>query len=125
MTKINFTNNLKLILKELNEKPLSVRAIQKKLPEINKSVIYRTVNKLINNGEISEIISSDGEIMYELRNDHHHHIICKICNKTFCIELPTYLSDSINKFEEEISNNFSRIVHRIDFFMECSECIKI
>lgn len=62
--------------------------IAKKLPHIDTVSIYRTLERLKNLGSINPVINIDGQQFYEKneKNDHHHHIICRNCKRTRCVE---------------------------------------
>ena len=64
-----------------------IRYVQAKMPGVNKSTIYRTLELLAEAGCVykSEL---DGEFIYHHAEEgHHHHLVCRRCGKTIdCAE---------------------------------------
>lgn len=117
------TKNLNLILKELKTGPKTALQVKKQLAQVNKSVIYRTIERLRLNQKIQEIQLANGSLAYELiEQGHHHHLICIHCNYLACTKLPKDLSMAIQIFENNLSKNNILIDHRVDFFIICNNC---
>ncbi|PID52774.1 MAG: hypothetical protein CR972_00255 [Candidatus Moraniibacteriota bacterium] len=119
------TQNLVKIQKSLKKKPCTAVALQSLHPEIDKSVIYRTLQRLSKKEMVVEIILDDGQIAYELKDSkHHHHIICQKCKTIFCIDVPTSLITEVLAIEKKISEKYIVYSHRMDFFVLCQKCQK-
>lgn len=117
------TRNLTKIHKALKIKPQTALELQDLYPEMDKSVIYRTLQRMGEEKMLFEIMLDNGQISYELKNSsHHHHVICQKCKEVFCIDLPRQLSDEISYFEKKLSEKFEVRSHRIDFFVLCKKC---
>jgi Fe2+ or Zn2+ uptake regulation protein len=106
-------------------KPLSIRELQKNVPEIDSSSIYRTLNSLVENNIIKTVYAGGTDIYYELilgKKDRHH-IICIHCRDIeaidACIE---------GRMEHDVlshSKNFSRLSHHsLEFFGLCKTCVR-
>lgn len=116
------TKNLVKITNAINiNGPISAVNIQYLLPDINKSVIYRTIKRLLKNEKIIGVDLSRGEIGYEIAKARHHHLICEMCSSSTCLDLPNYLENSISKFEKSISSS-QQISHKLDFVFICDNC---
>ena len=60
---------------------LSITNIQKYLPKVDYSTIYRNVEQLVADGELRKIVVGDGGALYELSgaSDDHGHFLCLDC----------------------------------------------
>ena len=45
----------------------------------NKTSVYRAIDKLLNDDQICRLSFGTNEILYELRNHHHDHLVCSNC----------------------------------------------
>jgi len=84
-------------------------------PEIDKTVVYRTLDMLENEQLITPLIRLDGQQFYEVfesnKKGHHHHVICRSCKKTDCISCHITIP-KITKFSQLIhSSVFTGICH--------------
>src|SRR6185295_9472199 len=70
------------------EKPLSVKEIAAQLQnsDIDPVTLYRNVESLEQLGIIRQLRLQDRQAHYEIADDHHHHLICKICGKIVDVE---------------------------------------
>lgn len=59
-----------------------IRSMQIKMPGVNKSTIYRTLDLLEQNGCVIKSESDDHFIYHHAEQGHHHHLICLKCGKT-------------------------------------------
>lgn len=125
------TSKRKIILEFLlkAKKPVSYFDIKKMLLErkmlADKTTIYRFFNVLKQQKIINEVNFADGIIRYELADrKHHHHIVCKKCNKVECIELSAGMIRQEEKQEKiiEKSNKFKIINHSLEFYGFCHLC---
>lgn len=85
----------------------------------NKTTIYRELFAFNSNGIIKEVDFGDGKKRYELSDrGHHHHLICKKCNKIDDVFLDErYL---LKKVEKESSFKIEN--HSLEFFGVCHSC---
>ncbi len=61
--------------------------VQSKMPGVNKSTIYRTLDILEKAGCVFKSESSDHFIYHHAEEGHHHHLVCRQCGKTIdCTE---------------------------------------
>jgi len=106
------------------------KATSKLYPNIGLATIYRTLELLVRIGVVLKCEFGDDRALYELAQNpekvHHHHLICRNCNKVI------HYSDFINdekKFLKQRQTNLSRKYgfkidsHFIDFFGLCKKCI--
>lgn len=93
--------------------PLSALDLIRKI-KVNKTTIYRSLEKLMTNGVILEIDFSDGKKRYELaESKHHHHLICISCSTVKDVSLD-------EKFN--VPKSFKVVKHNLEFFGYCKNC---
>lgn len=87
--------------------------------KVNKTTVYRQLDKLINKGLLIEVEFGDGKKRYELKSlGHHHHIVCKKCGSLKDIEID----------EEKLlsgvygTSDFVVESHNLEFFGYCKKC---
>lgn len=67
--------------------------VRKRYPYLNKSVIYRNLERLTELGILNQADFGKGYIEYELHeHPHHHHLVCLDCGKTIEIDEGILLS---------------------------------
>jgi Fur family transcriptional regulator, ferric uptake regulator len=64
-----------------------VDIVRKRMPGVNKSTIYRTLELLEKYNCVFKTTSLDKTIYHHAEEGHHHHLVCSKCGKTvFCEE---------------------------------------
>lgn len=100
-------------------KPVDVGTFVEKL-KVNKTTVYRQLEKLIKDQIVIEIEFGDGKKRYELKSlDHHHHLICKKCGKLedVTVDESRIMKDLSSQSKFKIEN------HSLEFFGICESCI--
>lgn len=96
--------------------------VQKQLPGVNLSTIYRNLDALLCAGCICKITLDSGESIYEIRQekDHHHHVICKGCGASVTLSYcpMTDVDDRLKKA------GFYPTEHRFEVYGYCEKCRK-
>ncbi len=108
------------IIKILNRtnKPVEVSTFVQKIG-VNKTTVYRQIEKLLADNIIIEVEFGDGKKRYELKSiDHHHHLVCKKCNSLEDI----ILDESLLLSEVSKKSSFQVESHSLEFFGYCSKC---
>lgn len=87
---------------------------------IDKTTIYRNVDKLLIDWIVLEDFSKSWEKLYSIKEKHHHHFVCDNCNKTeniWCF---------MNSEIERLENQFWFKVKNHSFVLNwvCRECYK-
>jgi Fur family transcriptional regulator, ferric uptake regulator len=59
-----------------------IQYVQTRMPGVNKSTIYRTLELLEKNGCVFKSESGSGFIYHHTEEGHHHHLVCRECGKT-------------------------------------------
>lgn len=88
--------------------------------KIGLTTIYRGLQSLVDEKLIDLMRRGDGEAIYRLCGDtHHHHLICRSCGRTEEIA-----SATIEKWaaSEGILRGFRDVGHSVELFGLCSNC---
>ena len=75
--------------------------VQRKMPGVNKSTIYRTLELLEDSGCVVRSESDDHFIYHHTEEGHHHHLICKKCGKTISCDDKLF-----SRVEKSLSNKY-------------------
>lgn len=98
--------------------PLDAATLINKLG-VNKTTVYRQLEKYLKTGEISEVEFGDGKKRYESTSlKHHHHLVCKNCGILEDINLDEQvLVDQVLR-----KSKFRIQSHNLEFFGLCVNC---
>lgn len=121
------TKQLSIILDILKsrKRPVSVpelvKSAQKKAPSLNKTTVYRTIEKLIKEGAIEPVMLQEGVVHYELKIEdeghHHHHFVCSGCKKIFCLE------GCVKNISSLLPEGFRMEGHELTLRGACKDCV--
>lgn len=126
------TTKLRTALLEILQEapaPLSVPEMQAALTPAglvpNKTSLYREVEVLLDSQIANEATISGVRKVYISASGHHHHFVCKNCDRTLCIDDPA-LEEALTKIEGTIAgqNGVSITQHDLTFYGHCSYCCK-
>ena len=116
---------LKVLVK--NDAPLSALQLQgllnRKYPSIHKTTVYRELDVLTKEKIARELHFSDATKRYEIMPvNHHHHLVCLVCEKIEEVEL----QKDLDTIEKRITKNkkFNIVQHSLEFFGICNACQK-
>lgn len=87
---------------------------------MDKTTVYRNLDKLTQTWEIIEDFDKSWEKRYSLQNHHHHHFICNSCDKK--INIWCFFSEELKKLEKH--ENISIQNHSFLLNGLCDECKK-
>lgn len=95
--------------------------INKRIPSIGQTTVYRTIKLLCDVGLAEELQVGDGVARYEVASDkeHHDHLVCKECGKTVEFNLP-----DVEKIQQELAQScgFTLLEHHHLLIGICNEC---
>jgi len=57
------------------------KRLQLKIPTISLDTVYRTLATFEQHGLISRVQTVESHARFEVRIEHHHHLICSVCNE--------------------------------------------
>ena len=102
--------------------PDIVRALCARGRDVNKTTVYRELERMQNIGIIGSVHLGDRRQYYELAlRDHHHHLICLRCDQVEDIDV-----DEKNLLAQEArvarEKKFLMIRHALEFFGVCKMC---
>lgn len=99
--------------------PVDANYLIEKL-KVNKTTVYRQIDKLLLENKILEVELGDGKKRYELKDlKHHHHLVCKKCGTIDDIEIDEkMILGSLSK-----KTSFKIESHSLEFFGTCVNCI--
>jgi Fur family ferric uptake transcriptional regulator len=86
----------------------------------NKVTVYRIMDYLYQNGIVDRMEFGEGKFRYEIKKNHHHHLICANCGQIEEVE-----GDFLKKLEEEVykTKGFKVKSHSLEFFGLCKNCL--
>lgn len=99
-----------------------VERVRKRLPRVNTSTVYRTLEILVDDGLVLRTDLGGDRAYYEpVREHQHHHVICERCGKV------THLhDDALGDLAERVEKDSGyRLGEReISFFGLCPSCLR-
>lgn len=113
------------ILEVLQSNPefhLSADAIHNYLIDNNESIglatVYRVLTQLEMAGLIQKNQFKENQSTYEIKKQHHDHLICTKCGKII-----EFINDDLEKLQEKISDNYQFRLdsHVMTLFGECTD----
>lgn len=90
--------------------------LEKSGQDVNKTTIYRALEKLLESGTVCKQVFGDDLLMYELRHDHHDHLVCETCGTVETTDCITTTPKKIGGFQVNH--------HHTTIFGQCSECTR-
>lgn len=105
------------------KEPISANNILKKLSGTNKTTVYRFLDKLVEHQVVEEVNLGGKATKYEIKRDHHHHLVCKKCsevNKIVSKDLEKKMNDLESEMQKQ--HNFKQIEHVLEFYGYCVKC---
>lgn len=104
-------------------KPDHAQGIHQKLEAKNISIdlatVYRNIESLQKIDLVKTINFEDGRLRYELKQNHHHHLVCQVCGRVQPVE-ECQLDDLTRKLENKYQFKIQR--HSLEFFGQCGQC---
>jgi len=94
--------------------------MQREGESIGLTTVYRSLQSLVNDKIVDLLRRDDGEAIYRLCGDaHHHHLVCKNCGDTLEIE-----GGPIERWAKAMAeeHGFRDVWHTAEIFGLCSKC---
>jgi len=88
--------------------------------KVGLATIYRTLQAMVDAGEVDTVRHDDGETLYRKCGPvHHHHLVCRSCGLTVELDGPTVERWAAKAAEE---NGFADVTHVVELFGLCADC---
>lgn len=88
---------------------------------VGLATVYRTLQSLVDSGEVDVLRNEAGEAIYKkcTSSKHHHHLVCTHCGLSVEVE-----SDEVEKWAAGVAtrHGFTAASHTAEVFGRCSTC---
>ena len=93
--------------------------LREEIPHLSLGTVYRNLNKLLEQGEINEVVSTQPIRRFDADTDFHYHFICDECKSVYDLEhlMPLNI---FNKIRHQIPHDTRR--YSVEFFGICENC---
>jgi Fur family ferric uptake transcriptional regulator len=87
---------------------------------VGLTTVYRALQALADGGEVDVLRSDDGEAVYRLcSQSHHHHLVCRDCGRTVEVE-----GRAVERWADQVAgqHGFTQVEHTVEVFGTCADC---
>lgn len=87
---------------------------------VGLATVYRTLQRLVEGGEVDLLRTEDGEAIYRRCSaTHHHHLVCRGCGATVEVEGP-----AVERWTRAMADEhgFAEVSHTLEIFGTCPAC---
>ena len=87
---------------------------------IGLTTVYRTLQQLVETGDVDVIRTGDGEAAYRrCSTGHHHHLVCRSCGRTQEIE-----GAAVERWAAQVAreHGFTDVDHTVELVGLCASC---
>ena len=87
---------------------------------IGLTTVYRTLQALVDSGELDTLRTDSGEAVYRrCSRHHHHHLVCRDCGRTVEVEGP-----AVESWAQRVAAEygFTDVSHTVEIFGRCPAC---
>lgn len=94
--------------------------LQKTGDRIGLATVYRSLNRMADQGEVDVLVRPDGEALYRsCSSGHHHHLVCRSCGLTVEVAGPVVENWTRKVAADE---GFTEVSHTLEIFGLCAAC---
>ena len=87
---------------------------------VGLATVYRSLQRMVEVGEVDLLRTEDGEAIYRRCSDsHHHHLVCRSCGATVEVEGPAVERWTRSMAEQ---HGFADVSHTLEIFGTCPAC---
>ena len=89
---------------------------------VGLATVYRTLQGLVDAGQLDLLRSDDGEATYRRCSPvHHHHLLCRSCGHTVEVADPP-----VERWAARVAadHGFADVGHRLEVFGTCPDCVR-
>jgi Fur family ferric uptake transcriptional regulator len=87
---------------------------------IGLTTVYRTLQLMVESGDLDAIRTNEGETAYRrCSTGHHHHLVCRSCGRTVEVSGP-----AVERWANAVAaqHGFREISHDLEIFGTCNTC---
>ena len=87
---------------------------------VGLATIYRTLQSLVDDGQLDVLRAADGEAAYRRCSpSHHHHLVCRSCGRTVEVADPP-----VERWAARVAaeHGFADVEHQVEVFGTCADC---
>jgi Fur family ferric uptake transcriptional regulator len=87
---------------------------------VGLTTVYRTVQAMVETGELDVLRTDDGETAYRrCSRGHHHHLVCRSCGRTVEVSGP-----AVEHWAGAVAaeHGFRDVSHDLEIFGTCGSC---
>ena len=87
---------------------------------IGLTTVYRTLQAMVEDGQVDVIVRDDGESVYrQCSASHHHHLVCRACRRTVEVQAP-----EVERWAAGVGadHGYAEISHTVEVFGLCPDC---
>jgi len=94
--------------------------VKKKIPNVSLGTVYRNLNILKNQGEITELCYGKGFSRFDGNPSNHYHFTCEKCGKIMDVEIGIF-----TEVDKAVAKHMSAKIdhHRLEFYGACQDCV--
>ncbi len=96
-------------------------ALRERSTGVGLTTVYRTLQLLVDAGEVDQMRLPDGEQLYRrcAQSTHHHHLLCRVCGTAVEVEGPAVEHWAAEQAER---HGFVDVAHTMDIVGTCASC---
>ena len=87
---------------------------------VGLTTVYRTLQAMVESGELDALRTDDGETAYRrCSQGHHHHLVCRTCGRTVEVSGP-----AVERWASAVADEhgFRDVSHDLEIFGTCGAC---
>ena len=87
---------------------------------IGLTTVYRTLQSMVDAGELDALRTVEGETAYRrCSGGHHHHLVCRVCGRAVEVSGP-----AVEKWASAVADQhgFREVSHDLEIFGTCGNC---
>ncbi len=89
---------------------------------VGLATVYRTLQSMVDDGELDVLRKDDGEAAYRRCSPvHHHHLVCRSCRRTVEVTDPP-----VERWAQRVAaeHGFADVDHQLEVFGTCGACAR-
>jgi Fur family peroxide stress response transcriptional regulator len=99
---------------------LVYQSVKKRYPAVSLATVYKTLDTLVEIGEIRIALIHKGKTLYDLRLDRHHHAVCSVCDSVEDVDVGLDCLETC--FPKAMQDKFRITSNEVIFHGICPAC---